>query len=138
MEQFLGKWVEIKEDVETKRKFMETLDFPKEVIDKKMSNTGFLETVKDGDLFKMTTGFVDDPAYNKSYHFKMNETFSDTDFYGQKFTLVCKVEGNKWYDKLTESYNRAEIENVREVVGDTMVVTTSCDGTSVVSKFKRG
>ncbi|CAI9739554.1 Hypothetical predicted protein [Octopus vulgaris] len=137
MDVFLGKWTEIKEDVESYRQFIEKMGVPKETAEKILKYRGFFELKEDGELFKAITGYVEDPSLNKTYNFKMNETFTDTDNFGQKFTLVCKVEDGKWYDKCTNYYNQATIESVREVVGDTLIVTTTCDGQTMVSKFKK-
>ncbi|GAB1610674.1 gastrotropin-like [Argonauta hians] len=137
MEQFLGRWVEIKNGQETQQEFMDKMGIPKETAEIISKSTGFMDTVKEGDLFKVTTGYLEDPSLNKVYSFKLNEAFTDNDNFGQKFTFLSRVEGNKWYDSITNYYNQTSIESVREVVSDTLIVTSTCDGKSLISKFKR-
>lgn len=60
---------------------------PKETADKILKYTGFFELKEDGDLFIVVTGYEEDPSLDKTYRFKMNETFTDTDNFGQKFTV---------------------------------------------------
>ncbi|CAI9717418.1 Hypothetical predicted protein [Octopus vulgaris] len=70
-------------------------DIPTETANKMLASTGFVDTVKDGNQFKMTTGYKEDPSLTKIYNFKLNETFSGVDNFGIKFKLFCKVEDNK-------------------------------------------
>ncbi|XP_029649993.1 uncharacterized protein LOC115223512 [Octopus sinensis] len=137
MEQFLGKWKEVKEGAESHRRFLEKIGVPEEIADKIIKYTAVYETVKDGDLIKMVSSYLEDPNLNKTYNFKLNETFTDTDNFGQKFTVFCEIKNGKWYDKCSGYYNDATIESVQEVVGDTLIVKTTCDGTSMVTKFKK-
>lgn len=60
---------------------------PKETADKVLKYTSIYETERDGELIKMTSGYIEDPSLSKTYRFKLNETFSDTDNFGEKFTV---------------------------------------------------
>ncbi|MCI3311099.1 lipocalin/fatty-acid binding family protein [Escherichia coli] len=71
------------------------------------------------------------------YSFKIGETIEYKSIEGEKPKLTVTLDG----DKIVESYvleeKNKQWTNVREVVGDTMTSTTTCDGKSVVQKLNR-
>ncbi|GAB1607389.1 uncharacterized protein LOC115223368 [Argonauta hians] len=136
MEQFFGKWVEFDADKAAKRNFMEKLEnVPKEIVDKITSLQAFIDLEKDGDYYKSTLGYIGDPSLTKSYRYKLNETFSDVDGFGVKFTITARLDGNKFYDTITYLGNTTE--TVREVADGIMVWQTSANGQTLITKLKK-
>ncbi|XP_061193034.1 fatty acid-binding protein, adipocyte-like [Saccostrea echinata] len=135
LQQYVGCWQEV-----SKEGFEEMADALGLPADKKQMYHDARTTISyavNGDTVTINVGLVGAPA-GRQFTFKLGEPYDSADLDGSPMKSLVKLEGDKLIEKHTnENLHGAEMNIKRWLENDTMMVQTTCNGLSMLSKYNK-